>query len=137
MVSDEPATAPARGPFFVEAAQPFGVFACDIGVTYAEGGALVGVLANPGAGQYMSDGAGGYYFSAADAGRELLLSYGYVPSDMALCALEWAADRYRYRERIGMVSKSLGGQETASFRISAVPDFVAMALRNFTRIIAN
>ena len=70
-------------------------------------------------------------------GQNLLLNYGYVPQDLAGCALEWAADRYRYRERIAMTSKSLGGQETAAFRIAAMPDYVVMALRSFARIIAN
>jgi hypothetical protein len=66
-----------------------------------------------------------------------LLNYGYVPLDLANCAIEWAADRYRYRERIAMTSKSLGGQETTAFRISAMPEFVVMALRGFARVIAN
>nr|WP_252393848.1 hypothetical protein [Candidatus Rhodoblastus alkanivorans] len=136
-VSGEAVVVPSLAPFFVQAAQPFGAFVSDMGATYADGAALSCVPANPGAGQYVLDGGGGYYFSAADAGRSLLLNYGYAPSDLALCALEWAADRYRYRERIGMTSKSLGGQETTAFRISAMPDFVAMALRNFARIIAN
>jgi hypothetical protein len=121
----------------IVAAQPFGVFACDCGVSYATGAALTYVAANPAQGQYAIDGLGGYIFSAQDAGASLLLNYGYVPLDLADCALEWAADRYRYRERIAMTSKSLGGQETTAFRIAAMPDFVALALRGFARVIAN
>jgi hypothetical protein len=136
-VSDERVVVPSAAPYFAQAGQPFGAFVCDMGVAYANGLALMGVAENPGQGQYVLDGVGGYYFSAADAGQTLSLSYGYAPSDLALCALEWAADRYRYRERIGMTSKSLGGQETAAFRLAAMPDFVALALRNFARIIAN
>jgi hypothetical protein len=136
-VSNEPCVAPASGRFVVQTAQPFGDFACDAGVTYANGQPLARVAANPAQGQYAFDGGDGYFFSAADAGQSLLLNYGYVPADLASCALEWAADRYRYRERIAMTSKSLGGQETAAFRISAVPDFVAIALRNYTRVIAS
>ncbi|WP_298421045.1 head-tail connector protein [Rhodoblastus sp.] len=136
-VSDESVAVPSNSPFFVEAAQPYGAFVCDMGVAYAEGSGLTLVAANPSAGQYALDGFGGYVFSAPDAGRSLLLSYGYAPSDLATCALEWAADRYRYRDRIGMTSKSLGGQETAAFRVVAMPDFVATALRNYARVIAN
>lgn len=136
-VSNEACVAPAVAPFLVKAAQPYGAYSCDVGVAYAGAQALTCVIANPGQGQYALDGSGGYVFSAADAGQALLLNYGYVPSDLAGCALEWAADRYRYRERIGMTSKSLGGQETAAFRITAIPDYVAMALRSFTRVIAN
>jgi hypothetical protein len=61
----------------------------------------------------------------------------FLTLDLANCAIEWAADRYRYRERIAMTSKSLGGQETTAFRISAMPEFVVMALRGFARVIAN
>ncbi len=136
-VSEEKAIVPPTAPYFLQAAQPYGAFVCDMGVTYADGVALTGVAENPGQGQYALDGVGGYYFSAADAGQTLSLSYGYAPSDLALCALEWAADRYRHRERIAMTSKSLGGRETAAFRLTAMPDFVALALRNFARIIAN
>jgi hypothetical protein len=135
-VSNEACVAPAYASF-VKAQQLYGAFACDAGTTYANGAALTLVSANPGQGQYALDGAGGYLFSAADAGQALLLNYGYVPSDLASCALDWAADRYLYRERIGMTSKSLGGQETAAFRIAAVPDFVALVLRSYTRVIAN
>ncbi|MGO8740066.1 head-tail connector protein [Rhodoblastus sp.] len=136
-VSDETIAVPAAVPYFIQATQPYGAFVCDMGVAYADGVALTAVAENPAQGQYVLDGVGGYYFSAADASQTLVLNYGYSPSDLALCALDWAADRYRYRERIGMTSKSLGGQETAAFHIAAMPDFVARSLRNFIRIIAN
>jgi hypothetical protein len=136
-ISNELCVVSSAAPHIVVAAQPYGAYACDCGVTYANGHALTCVLANPAQGQYAIDGGGGYIFSAQDAGQSLLLNYGYVPQDLASSALEWAADRYRYRERIAMTSKSLGGQETAAFRIAAMPDFVIMALRGFARIIAN
>ncbi len=136
-ISKEAAAVPTASPYQIEAAQPFGAYASDCGVTYANGLALTNVAANPAQGQYAIDGAGGYMFSAADAGQSLLLNYGYVPFDLANCALDWAADRYRYRERIAMTSKNLGGQETAAFRITAMPDFVTLALRSFARVIAS
>ncbi len=135
-ISNEACTAPGA-PAFVVAAQPFGAWSSDGGVAYVNGEALGRVAGNPGQGQYAIDGNGGYLFSPQDAGQSLQLNYGYVPLDLANCALEWAADRYRYREKIAMTSKSLGGQETTSFRITAVPDFVSLSLRNFSRIIAN
>lgn len=135
-ISGEAAVVPAA-PFYVEAAQNFGAFACDLGATYLNGAPMQAVAANPGAGQYVCDGVGGYYFSSHDSGAAIALNYGYVPADLAQAALEWAADRYRYRERIAMASKSLGGQETASFRIADMPDFVALALRSYVRILAN
>ena len=94
------------------------------------------VLSAPARGQY-SVSAGVYTFAAADAGSAVALSYGYIPADLEQCALEWVADRYKYKDRIGMTSKSLGGQETVAYQNKATPDFVAQSLMNFRRIIAN
>jgi hypothetical protein len=136
-ICNEACLAPSGQSGLVVSAQTYGPYACDGGVTYANGVALTCVAAYPAQGQYALDGVGGYLFSSQDAGQSLLLNYGYVPRDLASCALEWAADRYRYRERIAMTSKSLGGQETAAFRIAAMPDYVVMSLRSFARIISN
>jgi hypothetical protein len=136
-VSNEAQTVPRTGAPRIAAWQPYGPYAIDCGVSYASGAALTPVVANPAQGQYTLDGFGDYIFAAADAGAAVLLNYGYVPADLASCALEWAADRYRYRERIGMASKSLGGQETAAFRITAMPEYVQQSLRSFVRIISN
>jgi hypothetical protein len=136
-VSDEAQTIPLAAPYVVVAQQPFGAYVSDGGVAYANGLRMIAVAATPLQGQYALDGFGGYVFSQEDGGAGILFSYGYVPSDLSNCALEWAADRYRYRERIAMKSKSLGGQETAVYQIAAMPEFVAMALRSFVRMIAN
>jgi hypothetical protein len=136
-ISAEPQTVPHAAPARIAVDQPYGPFAVDCGAAYASGAALTPVAANPAQGQYAVDAFGDYLFSAADAGAQVLLSYGYVPQDLASCALEWAADRYRHRDRIGMTSKSLGGQETAAYRITAMPDYVQQGLRSFARIIAN
>jgi len=136
-ISNEAQAIPLAAPYVVAALQPYGGYVSDCGVAFANGQKMTAVAANPAQGQYSLDGFGGYVFSQADSGQSILLSYGYVPLDLANCALEWAADRYRYRERIGMASKSLGGQETAVYRIAAMPEFVAMALRGFIRMIAN
>ena len=91
------------------------------------GAALTPVAANPGAGQYSVTN-GVYTFAAADAGAALSLTYGYVPADLAVACLDWVAERYAYRSRIGQQSKSLGGQETMAFIVKKVPDFVASRL---------
>jgi hypothetical protein len=76
-----------------------------------------------------------YTFSAADAGAAVVLTYGYIPADLGFCCLDWAAELYSYRSRIGQRSKSLGGQETLSFIVKDVPDFVATALQPFKRVV--
>ena len=63
--------------------------------------ALAAVTGTPALGQYsVSNGV--YAFSAADAGQPVLISYGYVPQDLAQAALELAAGRFRAAERIGI-----------------------------------
>jgi hypothetical protein len=127
---------PLSAPFTIDALAPYGGWAADTGVVYVGGAALVAVAGAPAQSQY-SVAAGVYTFAAADAGQAVALSYGYIPADLAQCALEWVADRYKYKDRIGMTSKSLGGQETTAYQNKATPDFVAQSLMNFRRIIAN
>lgn len=119
----------------VTALQPYGAWASDGGVTYLGGPALAHVASASAAGQYAVDGAGGYTFAAADAGRQVALTYGYVPADLANAAREWILERQAYAERVGLQSKSLGGQETVSFRIAAVPDFVAPVLQQYANVV--
>jgi hypothetical protein len=134
----EAQTIPATAPYQLTAFAPYGQWAQDTGVAYANGAALTAVASPTSAGQYAVDATTGTYsFSGADAGQPVTLAYGYIPADLEQCALEWVAERYRYKDRIGLASKSLGGQETAAYQNKAVPDFVAIALQNFRRIIAN
>ncbi|MET7242494.1 hypothetical protein ABZT49_03940 [Methylobacterium sp. EM32] len=132
-VTAEAALVPPDGA--VTALQLYGAWASDGGVIDADGSALTRVASAPAAGQYAADGAGGYTFAAADAGRPVALTYGYVPADLANAAREWILERQAYAERVGLQSKSLGGQETVSFRIAAVPDFVAPVLQQYTNVV--
>lgn len=133
-VSDENALVPFAAPYDIAAEAPYGDWASDAGVAYANGTPLLAVPAAPSAGQYNVSG-GVYTFSAADAGAAVALTYGYVPADLGFCCLDWAAELYNYRARIGQHSKSLGGQETLSFIVKDVPDFVASALQPFKRVV--
>ena len=104
-------------------------------MTYAASGApLTAVSASPAAGQY-SVSTGIYSFSAADAGQSVSLSYGYVPQDIAQAALELAAERFRAAERIGLRSKSIGGQETISYDTSAMSAPIQAMLLPYKRVI--
>jgi hypothetical protein len=133
-VSAEPAIVPAAAPYEVLAQEPYGDWASDCGVAYANGASLTAVAVAPGAGQYTI-AAGVYTFSAADAGADVLIDYGYVPADLGFAAMDWIAELYTYRTRIGQQSKSLGGQETSSFIVKNIPDFVASALQPYRRVI--
>ncbi len=133
-ITAEAAVAPTVAPYSVAALAPYGDWASDGGVAYAGGAALTPVAASPGAGQYnVADGV--YTFAAADAGAVLGTTYGYVPADLTVACMDWAAERYAYRSRIGQQSKSLGGQETMAFIVKNVPDFVAAALQPYRRVV--
>ncbi|HVP99168.1 MAG TPA: hypothetical protein VMS87_07950 [Roseiarcus sp.] len=133
-VQNEAQTVPASSPYQVNALAPYGAWASDLGVAYASNGtALTAVGASPGVGQYAVTG-GVYAFSAADAGQALSLSYAYVPQDVAQAALELAATRFRAAERIGLNSKSIGGQETISYDASAVPAPILAMLQPYKRV---
>ena len=113
---------------------PYGPWACDLGVVYAATGvALTPVAVAPAAGQYSVSG-GVYAFSAADAGRRFSISYGYVPQDIAQAALELAAERFRAAERIGLRSKSVGGQETIAYDTSAMSAPILAMLQPYKRV---
>lgn len=126
-------TAPTTAPYLITAAAPFGAWATDLGVVYSSSGlALQLVKGAPAAGQY-SVSAGVYQFSASDAGAALSLSYGFIPQDLVQAATELAAERFRASERIGLRSKSLGGQETISYDLSGLSASVLALIAPYRR----
>lgn len=130
----EAQTVPSSAPFQLTAFAPYGPWASDLGAVYAETGAAFSPVAiAPAAGQYSVSG-GLYSFSAADAGQAVSLSYGYVPQDIAQAALELAAERFRAAERIGLKSKSVGGQETISYDTSAISAPILAMLQPYKRV---
>lgn len=131
--TNEPQTVPGS-PYQVTSAQPYGAWATDQGVTYASGIALTKVPSLPAVGQYAV-ASGLYTFAAADTARAILISYGFIPVDLALLCQEWVGELYAYRGRIGETSKSLGGQETVAFDTAAIPARVALGLQPYARTV--
>ncbi|QBR70664.1 hypothetical protein CU048_04540 [Beijerinckiaceae bacterium] len=133
-IRNESVVVPVTPPYSVSVQAPYGDWASDVGVTSSSGVAFVAATTNPTAGCYtVLDGV--YTFSPEDTGATMILSYGYVPADLASCCMEWAAERYAYRSRIGQQSKSLGGQETMAFIVKDIPDFVEAALTPYRRVV--
>lgn len=134
-VTGESASVPAMpGPYEVTAAVPFGPWASDSGVTYADGTALTAVAGNPSAGQYNVSG-GAYTFAAADAGASVLISYGYIPAAINNACIEWVAERYRYRTRVGQSAQTVQGQQTASYSLKDMPDFIRASLDPYRSVV--
>lgn len=121
-VTDEEATVPAATPFEVEPLQPYGTWATDQGVTYADGTPLVAITSGtPNVGEYLPPAPdattprANYTFSEDDAEAAVLLSYGYIPADLEQLALELILSRNEYRRNAGIRSKTLANQETIVF----------------------
>jgi hypothetical protein len=132
-VEGETWTAPSTSPYLITAASPFGAWGRDLGVVDASSEQPLALVAGaPAAGQY-SVNYGVYQFNAADAGAALSLSYGFVPQDLAQAATELAAERFRAAERIGLRSKSLGGQETIAYDLSGISASVAALIAPYRR----
>ena len=134
-VESEAATVPSTpGPYTMTAAAPFGPWASDYGVVYANGTALTAVSGTPGAAEYnVSNGV--YSFAAADAGAALLLAYGFIPAAINNACIEWTAERYRYRTRIGQSAQSVSGQITSSYSLKDMPDFVRASLDPYRSVV--
>ena len=118
LIQNEPGTVPGTGPYTVTTGQPLGIWCRDNGVMYADGTLLTSVTTLTGAGQYIPppDATPGLYtFDIADAGANILISYSFVPADLEEATIQMVAERMSYRNRVGELSKSLGGQETVSF----------------------
>lgn len=119
-IVNESATVPAAPePFDVIVLQPQGIWCRDGGVTYANGTPLVAITSGtPTVGQYRAPtdtAPGTYTFAAADTGAKVLITYSFIPADLEEACIQMVAERVSYRDRIGVISKALGGQETVRF----------------------
>lgn len=111
-----------------------GPWSQDDGVTLANGTPLTAITSgNPAALQYRvvqdDDTLEVYYlFNIAQNNAGVLLSYSYIPWDLNNAAIELVGEQFSYKDRIGLASKSLGGQETMAYNLKAMPDFVKATL---------
>lgn len=125
-VTDEAATIPAASEdieieveFVVTPLQPYGSWATDQGVTYADGTVMTAISSGiPTVGQYLPPAPDAatprtvYTFAEADASEGILLSYGYIPADLEQLVLELVLGRNEFRRNAGIRSKTLANQET-------------------------
>lgn len=116
--------------------QPYGDWASDQGVVYASTGvALTVTTGTPAQGQYKVTSEGIYNFNSTDNGAAVIISYGFIPADLAQATIEWIALRFVSQKNIGVKSQGLAGQETITYDVSAVPQFVMTAIQPFKRIV--
>lgn len=111
-----------------------GQWTVDQGVIIA-GVAATLVTGVPTAGQYAVDEWGTYTFAGADAGKTAIIAYSYAPWDVAFGVTEIIGEWYRRKERIGQLSKTLGGQETITFSQQDLNDSVKGMLQPYRNVI--
>jgi len=107
----------------------------NVSVSGVNGEVFEQVAADPQAGQYTINSDGQYTFNAADAGTVVDILYSFVPPDIEQAVWELAGERFRYMDRIGVVSKSLGGQETVSFSQKSMSDYVHDLLSPYRQVV--
>ena len=112
-----------------------GQWIADVRVT--KGGVeMVSILTGtPLTGQYRVDDYGTYTFSTADVGQTVVITYSYVPWDLAQATTELISEWLKRKDRIGLLSKSLGGQETVSFSQADMNNSVKGMLQSYKNVV--
>lgn len=115
---------------------PENMWLADEGVTH-EGVALVRVKEDPETGEYSVSNEGVYTFAAADDGNEVCIRYSYVPADIQQAVYELVGEQFKYKDRIGIKSKSLGGgvSETVSYTDTDMSPYLATLLQPYKRVV--
>jgi hypothetical protein len=111
-----------------------GQWIADIGVTIA-GAAAVKVASGPTVGQYSVDEWGTYLFAGADTGKVAVITYDYVPFDVSFAVTELIGEWYKRKDRIGVLSKTLGGQETVTFSQKDMGESIRSTLQPYTNVV--
>jgi hypothetical protein len=116
---------------------PYGAWASDTGVNYADGTPLIAVTGAPAVGQYqVTPGEpGSYTFNSGDNGANILISYGFIPADLADACIELVGERFKYAQRIGETSHSLGGNETVSFNATRFTPLITALLQPYRNVV--
>jgi hypothetical protein len=85
----------------------------------------------PAAGQYSVDEWGNYSFNSADEGKTAVMFYTFTPFDMSFAVTELIGEWYKRKDRIGILSKTLGGQETITFSQKDMNDSIRGSFQNY------
>lgn len=111
-----------------------GVWSEDLGVTI-DGVAATKVASAPVVGEYSVDEWGTYTFAAADKGKTAVISYSFTPASISFAALEIIGEAFRRKDRIGLLSKTLGGQETITFSQADMNSSARTMLQNYRNVV--
>lgn len=123
---------------------PWGIWALDRGVVYATSGAILTPILSgtPGVGQYVPpqpdllvSPTTQYVFNAADIASGLIITYGFVPADLEQACIEWIMERSSYRSRVGVRSQILATQESVTFSLAGIPEYLIPILSSYVSVL--
>lgn len=112
-----------------------GQWSSNLGVTIDDVEATLSLENTPGAGEYYCDEWGNYTFNALDSGKACVISYCYVPWDVAFGVTQIVGEWWKRKERIGVSMKSLGGQETVQFTMADMNDAVRSMIQPYRNVV--
>lgn len=95
----------------------------------------VKVAATPAVGEYSVDEWGTYTFNTADSGKTAVITYDYVPYDVSFAVTELIGEWYKRKDRIGLLSKTLGGQETVTFSQKDMGESIRNTLQPYANVV--
>jgi hypothetical protein len=93
------------------------------------------VSADPVAGEYSVDDSGLYTFAGTDTTKEAITTYDYVPFDVSFAVTELIGEWYKRKDRIGIISKTLGGQETVTFSQKDMGESIRSVLQPYMNVV--
>jgi len=112
-----------------------GCWSADLGVTIDGVAATLSAAGTPTAGQYAVDEWGTYSFNSADVGKTAVMSYDYTPWAVSFAVTELIGEWYKRKDRIGVLSKTLGGQETVTFSQKDMNDSIRGSLQLYNNVV--
>lgn len=112
-----------------------GCWSADLGVTIDGADATLSVDGTPAAGEYAVDEWGTYSFNSGDVGKTAIMSYDYTPWAVSFAVTELIGEWYKRKDRIGVLSKTLGGQETVTFSQKDMNDSIRGSLQLYNNVV--
>lgn len=89
----------------------------------------------PSTGEYYVDEWGVYTFSLADVDKTAAVTYAYCPWDLSQGIIELIGEWFKRKDRIGLLSKTLGGQETITFSQKDMSDTIKRAFIPYMNVV--
>lgn len=112
-----------------------GCWSEDLGVTINAVPAILNDEGTPSSGEYSVDEWGTYSFNAADVGNTAVMSYDYTPWVLSQATTELIGEWFKRKDRIGLLSKTLGGQETVTFSPKDMNDSIKATFQLYTNVV--